>query len=138
MARRRPRKKSDEEKYAQMKVYIPQTIYAQIKRMAITEDVTYSHVAAQIIRAFFRGVPQGYGDPTQEALRVYHSLTLVWTKPKEIPEKERLSRMKIGEHDPEPRGYATKQGLSSRPELEEDNGPSLNDLTPTRKRLRNT
>ena len=136
MARRRPKKKPEGEKYAQMKVYIPPALYTQIKRMSVVEDVTYSHIAAQILEAFFRGVPKGYGDPTQEALRVYHDLVMTRPPVAKIPEEERLSRVKIGDHDPEPRGYATRQGLSSQPEPMEDNGPSLTDLTPTRRRSR--
>lgn len=134
MARKTTKTRPPEEKAAQMKVYLSPALYRRIKAMAVSEEVTYSHIAARIIGAFFRGVPKGYGDPTEEALKVYHDLIKVWPPKTEIPEEQRLSRVKIGDNSPNNRpsqGYPTAAGLSSRPDPE-DNGPTLQDLQKTR------
>lgn len=123
MARKATRKKADGERFQQTKVYLPATIYSQLRQMAAVESETYSHIAAQILMCFFRGIPKGYGDPIQEDLKAYHVLTMTRPKMPPVPESERLSRVKIGET----RGFSTPAGLSSRP-APEDNGPSLTDL----------
>lgn len=127
-------KKAPEEKWIQYKVYLPQTLYARIREMAASEGVRYSRIGSQIIRAFFRGVPKGYGDPLPALMKAYHGLTMTAPPVTEVPEKDRMSRVKIG--DRSNREFSTPAGLSSQPDPGEDNGPSLTDMTQGTRRSR--